>query len=337
MQITTKEKILKYSSSSYSKVTEQQREIVQDFNERVRDGKIEFESVACLCGGGQFDVIGACDRYGILQTTMLCIQCGLILSNPRMTERQYLNFYSSDLYRRCYEGDDYISVFRNNKYRFETGKHIFDEIAQIKSVTPDTNVLELGAGGGWNLLPFIKERAKVVGMDYSPSLVDLGQEYDINMIQGGENDVKGTYDVIILNHVLEHFLNPIETLKKMQQRLAPEGIIYIGVPNIVNFGLCQLQNAHVWYFSPRTFEYYCGLAGLQLLKNGSAEINHMFGIFKSVPSNVYTGNVNELDDHYEEMCSVLRTIAAKECMKRVLSRIHLDSLARAVYKRFCSR
>jgi len=317
----------------HRKLTEQQSRAVEDINGRIRDGRIQAELVSCLCGNTEFELISDVDRYGILQNTVLCTQCGLVLSNPRMTESEYAAFYSSDVYRICYEGVDFIQA-NERKFCLETGEHIFDEIGQVKPITEDTTVLELGAGGGWNLLPFLKAGARVVGMDYSPSLVDLGRRHGIDMIQGRVDDIRGIYDVIILNHVLEHFVTPIEALKVIQKHLSPEGIMYIGVPNVMSFGIGQLQNAHVWYFSPRTFEYYCRLAGLKLLKNGPTQGNHMFGIFARLAHDGPTRDVYELRGHYREIRSVLRKARTKESIKRVLASIHLNNVANELYRRF---
>ena len=143
---------------------------------------------------------------------MLCRKCGLILLSPRMIEKEYSKFYSSDFYRLCYEGENYLEICKR-KYSIHTGQHIFDEISKVKAIDSRTSVLEFGAGGGWNLLPFIKAGGKCTGIDYSHELVELGKLYGINMIHGGIEDIKGNYDIIILNHVLEHFLNPIKSLK----------------------------------------------------------------------------------------------------------------------------
>lgn len=328
-----KSRLLFGERSSNVNLTGQQQKVIQDFNQKIRSGEIQFEAISCLCGNAEFDLISDIDRYGILQDTVLCRRCGLILSNPRMTDEEYTNFYSSDLYRACYEGEEYIEIYKRQKYRLETGRHIFDEIVKFRPVTRDIIVLELGAGGGWNLLPFIKAGATAVGMDYSSSLIDLGRQYGLDMRQGGVHEIKGSYDVIILNHVLEHIPKPMEAVKKMVNHLSPDGIIYIGVPNILNFGIGQIQNAHVWYFSPRTFEYYSRLAGLKLLKSGSAEGNHMFGILESAPVSNDDDHLNELVGHYDEMLSVIRKAKAKWLIKQVLSIVRLDNSVRAVYKR----
>lgn len=331
---TIKNRILKlknfYSPDKpYLELTDKQSQLITNFNYKVKNGEIKLEQIPCLCGNTIFDLIAGVDRYGMRQDTVLCTKCGLILSNPRMTDEEYSAFYSSDLYRTCYEGENYIEIYKRDKYKIETGQHIFGEVNKIKQIGSDAAILEFGAGGGWNLLPFIKAGANVVGMDYSPSLVDLGKEYGINMIRGGLTDIKGSFDVIILNHVLEHFLDPVVSLKMVANHLNKDGIIYIAVPDIMNFGIGQLQNVHVWYFTLKTFEYYCSMAGLKVLKSGHAEDIHIFGIFKTAVSN--EKNNNFLTNNYSEMRAHVRKAKWKEYIKAILTEMHVDKIVRAIY------
>ncbi len=259
--------------------TESQRKLIAAFNDKVKKGLVKLESVPCLCGSRIFDMLATIDRYAMIQDTLMCVECGLVQSNPRMTNEEYAHFYTSDLYRFCYEGEDYLMQYED-KYRLEYGKHIFDEINRIKHINAAVSVLEIGAGGGWNLLPFIHEGAHVLGVDYSPSLTKLGNQHGIPMKQGTIDDISGQFDVIIMNHVLEHFLDPLASLRSISRHVKDDGMIYIAVPNILNFGIGQLQNAHTYYFSPYTLERYCAEAGLGLLTMGKAQNIHLFGIFR---------------------------------------------------------
>ena len=335
MHISVRKKIFKFKDfhsprKSYENLSEQQSILVSSFNNKIKDGEIKFESVPCLCGNTEFELIASVDRYGILQRTGLCIHCGLILSNPRMTAEEYSNFYSSDLYRICYQGNDYREICER-KYTQKAGQHIFDEVNKAKPINTNTTILEFGAGGGWNLLPFIKAGAKVLGMDYSPTLVKLGNEHEINMAQGSFNDVRGFYDVIILNHVLEHFLNPVDSLKTIARHLSKDGIIYIAVPNIINFGMGQLQNAHTYYFTPETFVYYCKQSGLKPIREGVAEQIHMFGIFE-----LYTSTITcnfEPQKNYVRISKLLRKVKFKEYMKTILRYMCLEKIVRFIRHR----
>jgi hypothetical protein len=57
-----------------------------------------------------------------------------------------------------------------------------------------------------NLLPFFKRGYEVCGYDLSPTLTDLGRSEGLNLMTGSWAVLRAI-DVIILNHVLEHFLD----------------------------------------------------------------------------------------------------------------------------------
>lgn len=301
---------------SFLNIADEQLDNVALFNKEVRNGNIIFESVHCLCGANKFDLIASVDRYSFLQKTVLCKNCGLIQSNPRMTQEQYEKFYSSDFYRRSYEGNDFLSAAQD-RYRLETGLHIFEELSKFDNRFSGLSVLEIGAAGGWNLIPFRNSGAEVLGIDFSQNLVELGKKNGLNMIKGSLESIKGQYDIIILNHALEHFLNPVLSLKQIIQHLKDNGLIYIAVPNIANFGMEQIQNAHVYYFDPLTFKYFCELSGLKMLRAGAAQKIHMFGIFKK-RSGTFENNI--LSGHYIKVYVYFRRLRLKNFIKRLLLR-----------------
>ncbi|MFA6078153.1 MAG: class I SAM-dependent methyltransferase [Candidatus Omnitrophota bacterium] len=302
----------------YMDLTPEQSGIVNAFNHRVDGGEIELESIPCLCGSTVFDLVASVDRYSMHQKTVMCSQCGLLQSNPRMTDRQYRDFYSSDMYRLCYEGEDYLDVYKK-RYDPEATRHIFDAILRVKKIGPGVDVLELGAGGGWNLVPFSASGANATGIDYSESLVKMGRGHGLNMQQGGIEKITGLFDIIVINHALEHFPDPVGSLQNIVQHLKADGLIYIAVPNIMNFGIGQLQNAHTYYFTPATFEHYCRKAGLIPVRTGAAETVHMFGIFITAkkPSPV------QLKDQHREMLAFFGKVKLKHIAKTILSKIHL--------------
>ncbi|MFH1594000.1 MAG: class I SAM-dependent methyltransferase [Candidatus Omnitrophota bacterium] len=313
--------------ASYMCLDKGQGDLVKNFNEEVLRGDVRLEYVPCLCGSEEFELVASVERHLMLQKTVLCRKCGLMQSNPRMTPGEYARFYSSDFYRRCYDSDNYLSRYEQ-KYTNRTGQHIFDEISKVKKIGPEVSVLECAAGGGWNLIPFLEKGAGVAGIDHSPSLVSLGREHGIDMSQGDVERIKGDHDVIIINHALEHFLDPVDSLKKIILHLKTGGLLYIAVPNIMNFCMGQLQNAHTYYFDPETLNHYCSLAGLRRLTHGPAQTIHMFSIFE-----ISAGSCDgqDLANHSEEVSSYLRNMMIKHYTKKFLSRFHFDKIASKVY------
>lgn len=295
---------------------------VAEFNKQVANGEIEFESVPCLCGSSMFDLIASVDRYAMIQHTVICKLCGLVQSNPRMSDLAYRQFYSSDLYRSIYDSDTSEVYYRTQKYIPQTGSHIFEALKQLRNIGPETRVLEVGAGGGWNLLPFKAAGATVCGIDYSLMLVKLGQEFGIDMRRGGVEALQGTHDVILINHVLEHMLNPVECLRTIAHHLSEDGVVYVGVPNILNFDMTALQNAHTYYFTPTTLNDVASSAGLLEVESGPAEEIHMYGVYRRTT----TPAAVDLSHHFEEMVRVLRRRRTIERISRLFDAVHLSSV-----------
>ncbi|MDD5138890.1 MAG: class I SAM-dependent methyltransferase [Verrucomicrobiales bacterium] len=306
-----------------------QKAAVFEFNTKVQNGEIHFESVGCLCGSWKFVLIAGYDRFGMRQSTVMCESCGLVQSNPRMTAEETKRFYSSDTYRRLYNSTDYLEQFEA-AYFPKTGKNILEEVAKIKTVNASVSVLEIGAGGGWNLVSFRDAGASVLGVDYSPSLVELGKAHGIAMQQGDADGIQGQYGVIILNHVFEHLLDPLGTLETVKKHLKPDGIVYIGVPNFLNFPLNNLQNAHTYYFDPLTFAHYCLMAGLSCVAHGPSEKYHMFGIFKSSPA----ASPSSLDGHGRQVLKFLKRVKRRRQLKLWMDSIGIGSAAMKLYRKF---
>jgi 2-polyprenyl-3-methyl-5-hydroxy-6-metoxy-1,4-benzoquinol methylase len=306
-----------------------QDKAVLEFNTKVQKKEIHFESVACLCGSRRFIYLAGYDRYGLSQSTVMCEDCGLVQSNPRMTPDENARFYSSDTYRKIYNSADYLEKFET-QYSPRHGLHIFQEIHKVKEVKSGVSILEIGAGGGWNLIPFRDAGASVLGVDYSPSLVELGKAHGIAMKQGDAASIEGQYDVVIMNHVFEHFLDPLGTLEKIRMHLKPEGIVYIAVPNFFNFPLNNLQNAHVYYFDPRTFAHYCIKAGLSCVAQGPAEQYHMFGIFRPSPA----AGPSSLDGHGRQVLKFLKHVRRRRQLRLWMDSIGIGQTAMKLYRKF---
>ena len=261
--------------------------ITDNFNQRVKNIAIKYELERCLCGSKDFKKIYSYDRFGLWSPSVICKKCGLIQNNPRLTDDEYNRFYSSDEYRILFEGKDYLKMCET-RYERNEGKHIFEKILPFMKKFNYKSVLEIGCGGGWNLIHFKNVGYETIGFDLSFELVKFGKSKKLNLFQGSEVEVakeKRKYDVIILNHVIEHFTNFFGAMKIVLKNLKPNGILYAGVPNIDVFNKGQFQIAHIHYFTPRTFNYYMGKCGLKMVDFGQVkgypmQSSHMHGIYK---------------------------------------------------------
>jgi SAM-dependent methyltransferase len=311
-------------------LAQNEEELVRQLNCRMAAGKVALEAVLCVCGGAVFDLLASIDRYGVRQQTVLCTQCGLVSSNPRMSADEYQAFYCSDLYRRIYSGADYLESCRA-RYNGETGRHIYEATRRHRAVQSGTRVLEIGAGGGWNLLPFQRAGAEVIGLDYSPSLVELGRRAGIPMVEGGLEQMTGEYDIIVLSHVLEHFLDPVSALVRIRSHMAIGGVLFIEVPNILNFGMGQLQSAHTFYFSPRTLENIVGCVGLKPVGSGPARGIHWYMV--AIAAEVRSIRTVFDPVAYAEVRGAVRRASRRERARSMLEWLGLLSWVRRLRER----
>lgn len=287
-----------------------------------------------MCGSINFKNIAKKDRYNLWNPVAICKKCGLILANPRLTSASYEKFYRSDEYRLIYDEEAWHSDVLEQRYNVEYSQHIFKAILPFSRKRKLNKVLEFGCGGGWNLVPFFKNDFQIFGLDLSGYLVEVGRSKGLNLKVGSFDQIQGKYDIIILNHVIEHFTDLEANLLELKEYLSSAGLFYIAVPNMDNFGLGQLQNAHAYYFSPRTFIHYLSNIGFQCIEFGSCENIHMYGIFSL--NNHHSKSKNDLHNEYKRVLKKIRFVKIKETIKIILSQVGLSNTATKVWRCFKS-
>ena len=252
-----------------SHLNDKNRDAIRNFVGRLKSGEIELLTVSCPnCGTDRGELLFNRDRYGIPWETVVCEECGMLYSNPQMTQDSTRQFYSSDDYRRIYGGGDLLrdsadmfdfqSVNRSQAYHQLT---YYDFIK--RSEMQIESVAEIGAGGGWNLIPFTNEGIVCQGYDFSPQLINAGRQQGLDMRDLSSTKLSGRYDLIMLRHVLEHVDEPILQLQQLSSHLSENGRLFIEVPGIVRT-IPSLQNAHYHYFSETTLVSVLGQAGFEV-------------------------------------------------------------------------
>jgi 2-polyprenyl-3-methyl-5-hydroxy-6-metoxy-1,4-benzoquinol methylase len=121
-------------------------------------------------------------------------------------------------------------------------------------------LLEIGVGGG-SLLNFLKNKDfKVEGCDLSEAICkSVREKYAVKMHHCPVNAIaeNSRYDVIVMNHILEHVEDPLSILNDVRKRIEDIGVLHIAVPNVTcweaNFSSWNsYEPYHLIYFSSRT-------------------------------------------------------------------------------------
>lgn len=197
-------------------------------------------------------------------------------------EKYYADKYyqeSKGAYQRSYTEDE-ITYIKNRLERK------FSIISKLLSSNERTNnFLDIGCGEGWALKHFIGKKWDVTGLDYSTYGCEIMNPDCLKNVIPGDiyqnidklinNRLK--FDVILLDNVLEHVIDPEILLQYLKVILDTNGILIIEVPN--DFSILQKYllekkyiTDHFWIVSPDHISYFnkeglinlCDKAGLKL-------------------------------------------------------------------------
>ena len=263
-------------------------------------GAYKTESVKCFCGSEDAIPITERDRYGFSYRMVLCKVCGIMYANPRMTEESYKEFYNNE-YRRIYDDQEEETkeeVFRNG---LKSGASLSEFLSHFE-IKPKT-VLEIGCNTGAWLKPFKDQGAVIYGVDYNEERTNYGRSQGLDLITGGIDRLERLgvkADLIILHHVLEHFLDLEKELSRIKGLLAPFGTLYIGVPGLYTWDRDLLfQNAHTYQFNATTLSYVMECCGFEELYCDE-HITSLWQIDESVrkKSNVPIGETSNISNHF---------------------------------------
>ncbi len=209
----------------------------------------------CLCGEKQYAFLLKGKQFSILK----CKRCGLSRTHPRPEPD--------------YEGPEGIPT-RDMKTEKLARKFAMNILKQILPHKKSGKLLDIGCGKGMVLYC-----AKQLGFD--PTGIELSKtdsEYarkflGVKAITRNifKADIREKYDVIVMNHFLEHIEDPAKILAKAKSLLREGGIIFIGLPN-VDSAWRKIQGEtwypyqhkqHIWHYGPSTLKKILDQSGLR--------------------------------------------------------------------------
>ncbi|UCV10584.1 class I SAM-dependent methyltransferase [Dechloromonas denitrificans] len=131
------------------------------------------------------------------------------------------------------------------------------------------SLLDVGCGEGYALAFFRAHGWVVRGLDFSsagvesknPDCQDALLTGDIFNMLTAEIDAGHTYDVVWLQNVLEHVIDPIDLLRSLRTLVSPGGLAVVTVPNDCSITqLAALECQHVenafWVAPPDHLTYF---------------------------------------------------------------------------------
>lgn len=237
--------------------------------------KSEYERTHCLvCNGNDFSPYSEKGQFGLPTHVVICRMCGFSYLNPRWTKERYDQFYTKE-YDHYYRPE--IIGQNDVNYRYSPVKKILARMDERAIKSSFSKVLDIGSGMGHALI-YLKKNIAAEGVyeAIEPSencksyLEENGIAYLSNDVYAGwDKGKESSYDFVIMRHVLEHFHQPLEVLKKARAVLADNGILYIGVPDAFHptrpLRSHFFRIVHISYFSKISISNLLKKAGLEVI------------------------------------------------------------------------
>jgi len=146
----------------------------------------------------------------------------------------------------------------------------------------DKRILDVGCGNGSYLLRLKKlgwNAAQLYGVDLpGENLKRLKEAEGINITEGDFLKAElplDFFDFVTLNHVLEHFSDPLAAMKKAYKIVKPGGNVLIGIPNFKSMEALLIFKEkwydldpprHLYHFAPKTLKRLLEGAGFTVEK-----------------------------------------------------------------------
>jgi len=251
--------LLKNDRKPIIPLSKEQEQAIQEFLNKVERGEYKLVDYPCICGNSEDILIAEKDRYGIPLNIYLCKNCGTIRSGKVLDRESLIKFYSDD-YSKIYVSTSPDVRFKS---QFIRGKDFVRLCKDCGILDKIENVFEIGCGAGGILAAFKEIGLKVSGCDLDREHLEYGISRGLNLLYGDYRKVLHSLgskqDCIILSHVLEHFLDPINELEEIAKKIKVNGYILIQVPSLYSHQfnpILTFQNAHtIQFFDPEFLSF----------------------------------------------------------------------------------
>jgi SAM-dependent methyltransferase len=199
---------------------------------------------------------------GIHNVNVICKNCGLVYTSPRMTKDTLDEFYRTT-YRTIYGSNAEQNIIAERNHAMKGLEILFG--SKIKRMFGPTRFLDVGCSTGQFVEIYkqamIQNRLPVqaTGIEASEDYSRLGQGRGNRIINEDflQWETEENFDIITIMNTLEHMYSPVATLQKIHELLDVGGHVLISVPNIENVLVSRnmdafMSNAHLYNFSPQT-------------------------------------------------------------------------------------
>ena len=239
--------------------------------------KHEITEYTCceICGSeytSHYKTVKAAYSYDYFKLEK-CRRCDLVFVSPRLN-KTYRDF--------CYKNESHVVSWflKKEKESRLTANSILDLLAS--KACQKGNLLEIGCGLGTFMETASERGFSVTGIELNMYLASYAKNKGLNVLEDDFYRLifsPSSFDIIVMDQVLEHMGEPITALIKARELLKPGGYIFIGIPEFdwLKLFLSHIPvpwkstkpmwspEDHLFYFKPSTLKKLVEKAGFRYI------------------------------------------------------------------------
>lgn len=272
-----------------------------------------MDKTACdICGSNtlkKFDLAG--------KTYFECADCEAVRMDNPPEAGELAEYYGEDY---AITADDYFESESRRFFRIPEQISLIAEIAE--SIEPPARILDVGCDKGYFLDEARRFGFDVCGAEPSRRAREYCARVGVECAPLIE-ETPGKFDVVDMWHSLEHFPDPVGTLKTLYGKLNSGGFIFVRVPNFACvyrkiFGARWIwlqPDMHYRHFTPKSLAKALEVSGFEVLKSNSRK-----------PNNRLTKRSNRVS-----VATFRKAFGKKPTLKQKIARIYEDATAVEVF------
>lgn len=202
----------------------------------------------------------------------VCAGCGLVVQDPPPSPELLLRAYPED-YHAYHEYSSTLMTLMKTRYYRRRARE-YGRLVRTRSAL----VVDVGCGDG----NFIAELQRlhplwdVRGLDFNPEVVARATKRGLSVSHGTLEDLplpSAGFDLIIMNHMIEHAFEPLATLQRCADLLKPGGLVAGETPSVDCWDFERFGEywgglhapRHTMLFTPATIRRAAERAGLEVV------------------------------------------------------------------------
>jgi len=207
----------------------------------------------CQATAGVLHELAFPPKLHLPQQTSICVceDCDFAFSSPR-DAASYLEYYSANLNDKL-GADLHLSAAELHRYRGQM------EVLQLLLQQPRSlRILDVGCGQAGLLRTMCEHYPHHSFFAVDPNLSPEQMASGAFSVSTHWKDLPGSFDLIILSHVIEHVVN-FDEIALLSERLSPSGQMYIEVPDASRYG-CHPRREFLYYLDRLHINHFSGKA-----------------------------------------------------------------------------